>query len=283
MGRHVEVPLRWGDLDAQGHVNNARFIDYLQEARADFLLGGPVSHLLGGGMVVVSHQIEYLAPIEYRDEPVLVDVAVLSCGGAQIELGYRLHHQGRCCARARTRLCPYDLTEQRVRRLSGAERAWFRDQVEPAEPLRDLIRLPITERAFAAPIRVRWSDIDSYDHVNNVCFFEYIQQARVVFASRADGEMRRAAATAGEYLWLVLRQDVEYRRPLTFRTEPYLVRVGLASAGRTSLVFCSDLVDPVTGDQHATAATVVVCGDRHGTPVPLPDHWKLALQPYTLS
>ena len=125
MGRHVEVPLRWGDLDAQGHVNNARFIDYLQEARADFLLGSPVSHLLGGGMVVVSHQIEYLAPIEYRDEPVLVDVAVLSCGGAQIELGYRLHHQGRCCARARTRLCPYDLTEQRVRRLSGAERAWL--------------------------------------------------------------------------------------------------------------------------------------------------------------
>ncbi|MDR0487974.1 MAG: acyl-CoA thioesterase, partial [Propionibacteriaceae bacterium] len=24
----VEVPLRWGDLDAQGHVNNARYMDY---------------------------------------------------------------------------------------------------------------------------------------------------------------------------------------------------------------------------------------------------------------
>ncbi len=281
MSSRCVVPLRWGDMDAQGHVNNARFIDYLQEARADFLLGGPVQHLLGGGMMVVSHQIEYLALLEYDDEPVLVDVAVLGCGGAQVDLGYELHHQGRLCARARTRLCPYDLSEQRVRRLSPAERAWFCDQLEPAEPLRGLARLPVTERAFVAPIRVRWSDIDSYGHVNNVCFFEYIQQARVTFAAR-DDQVRRAAASWDECVWLVLRQDVEYRKPLAFRPEPYHVRVGLASAGRTSLTFCSDLVDPLSGALHATAATVVVCGDLHGRPVPLPEQWKQALQPYAL-
>ena len=33
-------PLRWGDLDAQGHVNNAVVVDYLQEARVAFLLSG---------------------------------------------------------------------------------------------------------------------------------------------------------------------------------------------------------------------------------------------------
>ena len=42
MSRHVyRCPLRWGDMDAQGHVNNAAYLDYLQEARVDFLLSGP--------------------------------------------------------------------------------------------------------------------------------------------------------------------------------------------------------------------------------------------------
>ena len=58
-------PMRWGDMDAQGHVNNAAYLDYLQEARVDFLLSGPpVMHdLLESGVLVVSHQVEYLAPI----------------------------------------------------------------------------------------------------------------------------------------------------------------------------------------------------------------------------
>ena len=34
----VEVALRWGDMDAQAHVNNATYVDYLQEARVDMLL-----------------------------------------------------------------------------------------------------------------------------------------------------------------------------------------------------------------------------------------------------
>ena len=39
---HVEqMRMRWGDMDAQGHVNNAAYLDYLQEARVHFLLTGP--------------------------------------------------------------------------------------------------------------------------------------------------------------------------------------------------------------------------------------------------
>ena len=39
--RHRYVcPLRWADLDLLGHVNNVRYVDYLQEARLDLLRGG---------------------------------------------------------------------------------------------------------------------------------------------------------------------------------------------------------------------------------------------------
>ena len=36
--RHVyECPMRWADMDLQGHVNNVIYVDYLQEARVDML------------------------------------------------------------------------------------------------------------------------------------------------------------------------------------------------------------------------------------------------------
>ena len=61
-------PMRWGDMDAQGHVNNAAYLDYLQEARVAFLLSGsPVlHHLLDSGVLVINHQLEYVRPIIFQ-------------------------------------------------------------------------------------------------------------------------------------------------------------------------------------------------------------------------
>ena len=39
--------MRWGDMDAQGHVNNAAYLDYLQEARVAFLLSGATAAAQG--------------------------------------------------------------------------------------------------------------------------------------------------------------------------------------------------------------------------------------------
>ena len=123
----VEVPLRWGDMDAQAHVNNAGFIDYLQEARVDFLLASPVAYLLGGGIIVVSHQIEYRAPIAFSTSPVVAEVTVAAVKGAVLELAYTLSHDGAVAAIARTRLCPYDFEKGCVRRLTTEERARMKE------------------------------------------------------------------------------------------------------------------------------------------------------------
>ena len=42
----TEVQLRWTDLDAQGHVNNVMVADYLQQARAKFMLSGDAFEML---------------------------------------------------------------------------------------------------------------------------------------------------------------------------------------------------------------------------------------------
>jgi acyl-CoA thioester hydrolase len=278
----VEVPLRWGDMDAQGHVNNAGFVDYLQEARVDFLLASPVPYLLGGGIIVVSHQIEYRAPISYSTEPVVAEVKVVAVKGAVLELAYTLSHDGTVAAVARTTLCPYDFEKGSVRRLSTQERDYFTSVLEPVEPLRPSRRLPVDGRAMETAMRVRWSDLDSYGHVNNVKFFDYVQEGRIAFSEAVSDEMTRTRGqgTAG-YLWMVVRQDVDYVTQLEFRMEPYRVATGVANVGTTSMSFCSEIRD-AAGVVYAKAATTVVCADLSGRPAPIPDAWRDVLAPYQL-
>ena len=93
---HVSrVPMRWVDLDAQGHVNNAVVADYLQEARVDWLLSGPQAHLLGTSTMVVAQQVEYLGPVVFELEPIEVELWVGSVGASRFTLGYRVRQAGR--------------------------------------------------------------------------------------------------------------------------------------------------------------------------------------------
>ena len=278
----VDVPLRWGDMDAQGHVNNAGFVDYLQEARVDFLLASPVAHLLGGGVVVVSHQVEYRSPVSYSTQPVLVEVSVAGVKGAVFELAYTLSHDGNVSAVARTILCPYDFEQRCVRRLTLEERDYFASHLVPTEPLRPSRRLPVDDRAMETSMRVRWSDLDSYGHVNNVKFFDYVQEGRIAFSERVSAAMARTRGPGtSDYLWMVVRQDVDYVTQLEFRMEPYRVATGVAAIGRTSMSFCSEVRD-AEGVVYAKAATTVVCADAAGRPAPIPDAWREVLAPYML-
>lgn len=274
----IDVPLRWVDLDAQGHVNNGIVADYLQEARVRFLLEGDNAALLGNGTLVVGHQVEYLAPVEFRNDPVQVRLWVGHVGASRFTIGYEVVQAGRVCARARTVLCIFDFETGRPRRMTAAERSWFVDRSSDLEPLRELGRWRPGERAYTAPLSVRWSDLDAYGHVNNVRFFDFVAEARVHMSSDADpaGNRMTAAAEAG-YLWMVVRQDVDYLRQLDHRLEPYATRVAVATIGRTSMSLVAEVTEPATGTVHARARTVVVCGDRRGRPIEVPDELRQGL------
>ncbi len=275
----VRVPLRWVDLDAQGHVNNALIADYLQEARVRFLLEGENAALLGHGTLVVGHQVEYLAPVEFRTEPVEVRLWVGNVGASRFTIGYEVVQDGVVAARARTVLCIFDFDAGRPRRMTPTERAWFVDRSSPLEPLRPLGKWRAGERAYATPLTVRWTDLDAYGHVNNVRFFDFVAEARVQMSSEADqaGNRMSAAAQAG-YLWMVARQDVDYLAQLDHRLEPYQSRVAVAEIGRTSMTLVAEVTDPLAGTTHARARTVLVCGDRTGRPIPVPDELRRGLE-----
>lgn len=264
------VALRWVDLDAQGHVNNAVIADYLQEARVEWLQSGPNAHLLGDSTMVVGHQIEYLGPISFSIDPISVEVSMGTVGASRFVLAYSVVQNAREVARGRSTLCLFDYRANRVRRMTGADRAWFAAQSQPLEPMRSLGRWHVGDSAHEYEFTVRWSDLDAYGHVNNVKVFDYIAEARVRMNPDPDGPHRMAVAAADGMLWMVARQDVDYLGQILLRREPYVVRTAIGRVGRTSVTTIAEVVDPLDGRVLVRTRTVVVSGDVCGRPVPLP-------------
>jgi len=125
----TEVPLRWSDMDAYGHVNNVQYLRLLEDAR---IIGfrewfGADRSLLDGGVVVSRHEIEYVAPLTYRPQPIEVDMWVTGVHGAGFNLGYAVRDPESLgetvYALAETGLVLYDFTTSSPRRLTADDRA----------------------------------------------------------------------------------------------------------------------------------------------------------------
>ena len=63
------IPIRWGDMDAMGHVNNAVYFRYMEIARVDWLdsLGGAPAPE-GQGPVIVNAFCNFYRPLSYPGE-----------------------------------------------------------------------------------------------------------------------------------------------------------------------------------------------------------------------
>ena len=101
------------------------------------------------------------------------------------------------------------------------------------------------------PLTVRWSDLDSYGHVNNVKFYDYLQEARIAL-------INESVHWPPETVWMVARQDVDYLAPLDFRTEPYEVGTLITAIGNRSFTLAVEIRDPGSGTVYASGGTVVV-------------------------
>lgn len=278
--RHVyRCPLRWADLDLLGHVNNVTYVDYLQEARVDmFRTHARDSRAddLAEGVVVVRHEVTYVSSLTFSSEFVSVECWVTEIRAASFTMAYEVYDEDEAGVRtiylrARTVLTPYVFATERPRRLRDDERAALGRLLEPDEPVRPKPPVEVVEVPGGLyPVHVRFSDVDVYGHVNNVKYFEYFQEARIRLLVSQGHEL-------GDGFHLVVAQtDVDYRRPILFRAEPYDCRTWVAQVGRTSAVFESVVLD---ADQVLARARVVgVCIDSAtGRPAPVPEAYRAAV------
>jgi acyl-CoA thioester hydrolase len=177
-------------------------------------------------------------------------------------IGYVIKDGEDVAVRARTTATPFDLTRNALRRLTPAEREYLTAHLAPAEPLRAVepTKIDFTGAGHLHPIRVRWSDLDSYGHVNNVRYYDYVQEARVALVADLMG-----GEDGGH--WVVVRQDVTYLKPIDFATEPYLAETVVTKIGTRSASLAAELRDNA-GTRYATARTVLVA-DR-----PITEEWR---------
>lgn len=268
--RHVyDCPLRWADMDSLGHVNNVVYVDYLQELRVDMLrvhAPGPEAADLAEGVVVVRHDLEFVRPLVYRERPVRIEAWCEEVRAASFRLGYEIVDPAesdgdrRVYLRASSVLAPFSFASHRPRRIREHERdALLRyaepPRLEPAPATRVGHLLAGDRDGHGYPCRIRWSDIDAYGHVNNVMYVEYFQEARIAMLGDAIGGL--GIDDRGGFV--VARVDVDYRRPLEFRTEPVSVRTWVTRVGRSSYELQAAVCDE--GTLYAASRAVVVAFD----------------------
>jgi acyl-CoA thioester hydrolase len=96
--------VRFRDVDALGHVNNAVFLTYLEEARIAFLipLGAEVSN-----MILARVEIDFRAPLRMGDE-IEIGVRPANLGTKSFELEYEVRSGNTVAAEAKTVLVSFD-------------------------------------------------------------------------------------------------------------------------------------------------------------------------------
>jgi acyl-CoA thioester hydrolase len=108
---------------------------------------------------------------------------------------------------------------------------------------------------------VRFSDVDVYGHVNNVKYFEYYQEARIAFILSLD-EPLFDPASESTLRQVVARIDVDYKRPILFRPEPYAVETWVTRIGTSSYDLACRIVDRAgEGTVYSRAEVTLVAFD----------------------
>lgn len=255
-------------MDQLGHINNVAYLDYLQEARIAMVSAHPElsKQGTGEGLVVIRHELDFLVPLKFRKRPVLIDSWVTEIKAGSFVAAYEVYDEGpegrTVFLRASSRLAAMVLETGSPRRISPDERAVLEGYLDPAVPRKPLAAAGESQHVY--PLQVRWSDLDPYQHVNNVKYVEYFQEARIAYSMA----MHQHGDEFGDFV--VARIDVDYKRPMFFRDEPYQVHSWISQVGRTSAVFASEVRD---GDTVLATTQVVTVGFDTATQsaAPLPE------------
>ena len=97
-------------------------------------------------------------------------------------------------------------------------------------------------------VHVRFSDVDVYGHVNNVKYYEYLQESRIVLIDQLVGDR-------SGFDVVVAQVDVDYVQPIRFRAEPYECLSWVTHVGNRAMSVGTEIRD---GGHVLARATVVV-------------------------
>lgn len=129
----VRIEIRWRDIDAYGHVNNAVYLNYLEEARDAWVqkVLGPVADTWD--FVLARVAIDFRSELKQDDGAVLVRCRLDSLGRASVRTREEvLKLDGSISAEAASVIVPRHPRTGRSRPLVDVERAALETELEEA-------------------------------------------------------------------------------------------------------------------------------------------------------
>jgi acyl-CoA thioester hydrolase len=114
--------VRWDDLDAFGHVNNAVYLTYAQEAR--FAWSGILE------MVVARAEVDFIAPIYDGDTFLDIELWVSAIGNSSFTMTYELKMKGELVARVKTVQVTVDMGTKKSSPISDDQRVFLTKYLE---------------------------------------------------------------------------------------------------------------------------------------------------------
>jgi acyl-CoA thioester hydrolase len=127
----ARLRIRWRDMDAYGHVNNAVYLNYLEEARDAFVqkVLGPVTNTWD--FVLARVAIDYRVELSQDDGEVLVSCRLDSIGRASLNTREEVAKvDGTVSAEAQSVVVARDPSTGTSRPLTGDERAALERELE---------------------------------------------------------------------------------------------------------------------------------------------------------
>ena len=115
--------VRWDDIDAFGHVNNAKYLTYIQEAR---FLWSPLLE-----MVVAKAEVDYLVPIYVGGRFYDITLWVEHIGNSSFTLGYEvIGDNGVVHAQVKTVQVAVSMETKKSRPLTEPEREFLKQYLK---------------------------------------------------------------------------------------------------------------------------------------------------------
>ncbi|MFC7079931.1 acyl-CoA thioesterase [Halorussus caseinilyticus] len=122
----VDVDVRYRDLDTMGHVNNAVYASYFEQARVAYfeeVLDVPLREIES---VLASLEIDFRRPVEIEDE-VTVALRVPELGESSVPMEYEVRADGHVAATGETVQVAVDSETKSSRPIPDAWRKQIRD------------------------------------------------------------------------------------------------------------------------------------------------------------
>ncbi|MFR9751644.1 acyl-CoA thioesterase [Nocardia sp. 004] len=133
---HTKVSIRWSDIDAFQHVNHARMVALLEEARNLWLFeDNRPTAVLRMGCALTELRVHYTSQLRHEDTPLDIAMWVEQLRAIDFTIGFEVHGAGAelgspPAVTASTRMAAFDMMGQRARRLTDDERAYLSEWME---------------------------------------------------------------------------------------------------------------------------------------------------------